>query len=614
MSRLRAALPHALVALVAIAAHARSLGAGYVYDDRAVVENDERLVDTSRWGELLTSSYWGDFSPDRLYRPVTKLSFAAGAAAFGRSPAAAHAINLALHAAVAAALFATLARVFPAKRGAALAAALLFACHPAFSEAVAGVVGRADLLAALFSIAAVNAAWRGSHPLFAAGAAALAFLSKESAIGLALAVPLAAAARSGAGRFDRRAAGASAVAVGLALGGSLALRAAVLAGEPASPVVPGFAVENPFASAPFTTRTLSALHVLGRYAFVLAFPVRLRSDASYDEIPAVSSPLDAGAIAGAALLLALAAAAVVGLRRRSPVAIAALLALAPLGVVSNLAFPIGTAYGERLLYVPALGLAGLACAGAPFSARAAKPALALALGLFSWRTLRREAIFRDEAAFFAAMVADSPRSAKAWNTLGIHFSEARRYEDADRAFDRALAIYPGYPEALARKGQAALARNDRAAAEALFRAAIAAQPAYGIARLELAQILKDAGPTRFGEAAAEFEEAKRLLPRFPEPAYGLGAVRLLEGREADALAEFDEALRRRPGFGHAHYGRGVIAFSRRDLATAERELRAAIAGAPELWPRTIEPWLGGKATADAGAKALLETLRAAAPR
>src|SRR5207244_11115382 len=63
----------------------------------------------------------------------------------------------------------------------ALVAGVLFAVHPVHVEAVANVVGRAELMAALFTVLAVYAALAREHAGWSAAALAFGLLSKENA-------------------------------------------------------------------------------------------------------------------------------------------------------------------------------------------------------------------------------------------------------------------------------------------------------------------------------------------------------------------------------------------------------------------------------------------------
>ena len=106
---------------------------------------------------LITSDFWGvplsHTGHHKSYRPLTSLSFKLDWLLSPGSPFQFHLTNLLLHALVTH-LFHTLllSLSLPSSSSTALTAALLFAAHPIHTEAVAGVVGRAELLSALFFI------------------------------------------------------------------------------------------------------------------------------------------------------------------------------------------------------------------------------------------------------------------------------------------------------------------------------------------------------------------------------------------------------------------------------------------------------------------------------
>uniref|UniRef100_A0A3Q4HU80 dolichyl-phosphate-mannose--protein mannosyltransferase n=1 Tax=Neolamprologus brichardi TaxID=32507 RepID=A0A3Q4HU80_NEOBR len=96
------------------------------------------------WGTLLTHS-----GSHKSYRPLCTLSFRLNHAVGGLEPWGYHLVNVVLHGAVTG-LFTSLARLLLGGGLWSLLAGLLFASHPIHTEAVAGVVGRADEGAALF--------------------------------------------------------------------------------------------------------------------------------------------------------------------------------------------------------------------------------------------------------------------------------------------------------------------------------------------------------------------------------------------------------------------------------------------------------------------------------
>ena len=61
---------------------------------------------------------------------------------------------------------------------------------------------------------------------------------------------------------------------------------------------------------------------------------------------------------------------------------------------------------------------------------------------------------------------------------------------------------------------------------------------------------------RHGDAIADYDEAIRLRPDFPEAYNNRGAAKRDLGRHGDAIADYDEAIRLRPDFPEAYYNRG----------------------------------------------------------
>jgi hypothetical protein len=147
-----------LAASIACLLYLRSVSNDFVFDDRPAIQNNPCLEPGSSFASLLTTDFWGtpleDPRSHHSYRPLAVLSLRFNVVVAGRGDAAHfHAVNVAIHAANTWLLW-LLARKSLASRSEALVAALLFAAHPVNSEAVAYAVGRADLLGAMFGLAA----------------------------------------------------------------------------------------------------------------------------------------------------------------------------------------------------------------------------------------------------------------------------------------------------------------------------------------------------------------------------------------------------------------------------------------------------------------------------
>ncbi len=180
-----------LVAAAAALVYVNSIANGFALDDIPLVRDNAGIRELSDAPRLFVSPYWPDGAVAGLYRPVTALSFLLTRLALGESAAGFHAVNVLLHALVAALVWLQ-ARDVGVHYGTALVTAALFAVHPLHTEAVANVAGRAELLGALFVLAAwwlqraaacrATPAGRAAVLVGAAACYLFAVLSKENTV------------------------------------------------------------------------------------------------------------------------------------------------------------------------------------------------------------------------------------------------------------------------------------------------------------------------------------------------------------------------------------------------------------------------------------------------
>lgn len=151
-----------------------SLNAGFVYDDRlvsfksnyinyyvftiqrrAILNNDDVMDESKSLTELISNDFWGsplNYSGSHgSYRPLVTLTYRL-TARLTHEPLWYHLTNVLLHL-IATILVMQLSKCFELLNN----GALLFAVHPIHCEAVAGLVGRADLMATIFFIAGLLA-------------------------------------------------------------------------------------------------------------------------------------------------------------------------------------------------------------------------------------------------------------------------------------------------------------------------------------------------------------------------------------------------------------------------------------------------------------------------
>ncbi|XP_062318267.1 protein O-mannosyl-transferase TMTC2 [Osmerus eperlanus] len=138
---------------VALVLYINTLGADFCYDDSRAIKTNQDLLPDTPWINIFYDDFWGTLlthsGSHKSYRPLCTLSFRLNHALGGLEPWGYHLVNVGLHGAVTA-LFTRLACLLLGEGLWSLLAGLLFASHPIHTEAVAGIVGRADIGAALF--------------------------------------------------------------------------------------------------------------------------------------------------------------------------------------------------------------------------------------------------------------------------------------------------------------------------------------------------------------------------------------------------------------------------------------------------------------------------------
>jgi tetratricopeptide (TPR) repeat protein len=603
--------------------YANGLSGAFTYDDKAVVRDNLLIRSPGSVPQLFRTSYFGwPRGVGANYRPVLMLSYAAQWWIDSGRVEAYHAVNVLLHASVTLAFWLLLRRL-RVGGAAAFAGALVFAVHPLHVEAVTSVVGRGETLAAVFvsgylllGLAAVRGPRRFLPLAGALVCYALGSLTKESAVvAPALAFLTLLAAEAGALRARIRLAfsqglwlyvGSAAVLFGI-----LALRREVL-GTALSGGAGIYELENPLAPLPLLPRVWNAALVLVRYAGRIAFPLELTADESAWSLPMATgrSPL---ALLGVGLFAAGAILALARFSRKPPVAYGLLffgLAFLP---ASNLLFPIGTIFAERLAYLPSAGLClvlGLAIAGAgdlPDLPRRRGILLAAVALAFAARAAVRNPVWRCDDVLFANSIRSSPQSAKAWYNdalIAVDRGDPKRGLEHAR---RATEIYANYWDAFAVKGHAERDLKLFAASEASYRRAVELNDTYENGWYGLGMTREASGDlpgaedafasgldevetsfplaynlarirTALGSAAAE-EDWKRAVGLSP----GSVAARLSyagwlsgRGRESDARRQWREALRREPSNLEALKGLAE-SDARLGFSLGERLARAKIA-------------------------------------
>ena len=459
VTRIGAKRLYATVAVCAVVVYLGALWNRFALDDVPIVVLNPLVAHPSGLWRAFAAPYWPPDFGGHMYRPLVIASFAIDRLVDGAVWY--HAVNLLWHAGAAVAV-AALARRWLDPAGA-LVAGLLFAVHPVHVEAVANVVGRAELMAAVFSVLTVYAALAGKPAVWSAAAFALGLLSKENAaVAPALVVW---AWMVGLERPDRRrmlALVGSWVAVGV---GYAVVRALVR-----HPFGGYTGIAPMFVGQSWLTVRLTAIAALADVARLLVFPLTLRVDYSPNERTVVTSPLDLRFAAGLACVLVWGGLLVVAWRRRRKVEA---FGLGWIGVaflpVANLLYATGFYVAERTQYLPSVGLVLAATAAlVRLAHHRLRPVVAALCVLGAVRSALRVSVWRDDNAVTTSLLDDSPASYGGPARMAGVYLDRHEPAKALAAARLASEIIDRDPWVYTIGAVAALAAGDRVAADSLF--------------------------------------------------------------------------------------------------------------------------------------------------
>jgi len=527
----------------------------FVYDDIVHVVQQQSIRDLSHLHELLLQ--------DR-FRPVVNLTYALDYALWGLRPLGYHLTNLMIHAINALLLMLVVLRAWgdrgrgsgpipgaePRHGGLGLAftAAALLAVHPAMSEGVVYISGRAEILCATFVLASFLVLRRvmvgaSSRWLLLPGLLllALGLGTKEHAAMLPL-VLLA---------YDRLVLGPESPGARRRLltlhlplvGGMLLLGAARTAML--------LLVEYHKLPRPGLQNLLMQFSVIWRYLFLLAMPV---NQAVVHQVRAVETLLDPVALGAGGALAALVAIALL-LRRAAP--------LATLGVVWFLLFiapsssliPLLEPMAEHRMYLAASGFFLLAAVGLChlgrllgrwFDLPRAAPAvgLTLILSLLGLATVTRTRVWSDPVALWTEAVQSAPRVWAPHYALGDALAAAGRCKEAVGHYRRAMEILPEEPRAYLNLGICLARLGQQAEARRVFESVLRFDPRNLRAENNLGTLDAHAGHRE--AARARFE---RVLGRDPNNVTALASLAALHEKDKEfeiAYGELGRVLRLDP--------------------------------------------------------------------
>uniref|UniRef100_A0A673L729 Protein O-mannosyl-transferase TMTC3 n=1 Tax=Sinocyclocheilus rhinocerous TaxID=307959 RepID=A0A673L729_9TELE len=594
-----------------------SLFCGFVFDDVSAILDNKDLRLTTPLKNLFLNDFWGTpMSEERShksYRPLTVLTFRLNYLFSELSSSSYHLLNVVLHAVVCV-LFLHFCRLL-LDRSTSLIAALLFAVHPIHTEAVTGVVGRAELLSSIFLLAAFLAYTKSKGadhsivwtPIISTVfLVAVATLCKEqgiTVIGICCIYEV----------F---------VAQGFTLPMLIDTLLQVLRGKDGFPyavlqtllklivliistlllVIVRVQViqsqlpdDNPAAVSSTPTRQLTFNYLLPVNAWLLLNPSELCCDWTMGTIPLVESLLDPRNLATVVFYAMLSLLAYHSLwygHSSSKIVMMALsLIVLPFIPASNLFFPVGFVVAERVLYVPSMGFCVLVAHG--FKLLGLKKTSWLLMGVLltthAVKTFNRNWDWESEYTLFTSALKVNRNNAKLWNNVGHALENQNSYERALRYFLQATRVQPDDIGAHMNVGRTYKNLNRSREAEEAYLIAKSLMPqiipgkkyATRVAPnhlnvyINLANLIR-ANDSRLEEADQLYRQAISMRPDFKQAYISRGELLLKMNKPSEAKDAYLRALELDHTNADLWYNLAIVNIEMKDPSEALRNFNRAL--------------------------------------
>lgn len=597
-----------VVCCVSIICYWNSCKGEFVFDDSEAIVSNKDLRGETPLGKLFVHDFWGanlsSNASHKSYRPLTILTFRFNYwLAGGVNPWSFHVVNVILHALVSTLslnFFSVLVtdthkhhkNNFSAPK-ASLFSALLFAVHPVHTESVAGLVGRADLLGALFFILSFlfyarccivdceedsspkKFSWK--YLMLSMAFCGIAMLCKEQGItvlGICSAYDLMVVCRidplvliqtklmyikenrNGNTKMEKNEShlwikGVMYRHAVLFFTGVILLlcRWHIMGSSP--PVFQ--VVDNPASFEKSTTlRVINYNYLYAINAWLLIVPQWLCFDWSMGCVPLIKSFTDLRLLCVAAMwavLLLLISYCLFGkkshLKRILTMGLA--LVIVPFLPASNLFFTVGFVVAERVLYLSSLGSCLIAVLGFVVLSKknfAGQKALGgmmwLVLTLYIARTIQRSGEWIDEDTLFTSGLSVCPLNAKVHYNIGKIRAEKGEVVIGEKFYREAIRLNPTYDQALNNLGNLIKDDGRNEEAEALLERAVKIRNNFAAGWMNLGTV--KAALHKEEEAERCYRRAIVHRPIYPDAYFNLGNLYIDQHKTSEAIAAFKTAV------------------------------------------------------------------------
>nr|XP_042896354.1 protein O-mannosyl-transferase Tmtc3 isoform X2 [Parasteatoda tepidariorum] len=464
-----------LLMVVVAACYSNSLLCGLVFDDLAAIRDNRDIRTHTPLINIFKNDFWGtpikkEYS-HKSYRPLTVLTFRLNYAVHGLQAFGYHLVNIILHAFVCI-LFHRMCLYFLSSTSS-IISSLLFAVHPIHTEAVTGIVGRAELLSASAFLSALlyyvhhryqksRNTWQDCGTVSIITVAGL--LCKEQAVTvLVICCVYELFLPKSPGRLQSiryLLLGRGIVSpwwkdkllrIGIfttVLTLSVYLRCRLIG--PRLPVFNRF--DNPSAVSEFPTRHMTYNYLIAVNSWLLLFPHYLCCDWTMSTIPLITTIFDVRNMATITVYFVFWRIFKSIYKSEDEIRLATLMGMSmtiiPFIPASNLFFSVGFVVAERVLYIPSMGFCMLVAQGWEllFQKRSYRPfaiiGIVLVIVTGICKTIIRNSDWQTEYTLYKSSLAVNQRNGKLYNNMGQVLESMNRHEEALQHYETAKRIEP----------------------------------------------------------------------------------------------------------------------------------------------------------------------------
>lgn len=465
-----------IITVISLLCYYNSFNCGFVFDDISAIKENRDLRPHTPWKNVFFNDFWGTAihkeQSHKSYRPLCVITFRLNYWLQQLEPYGYHVVNVILHTVVCLMYLRMCSMFLPELTS--FIATTLFTVHPIHTEAVTGVVGRAETLSSVFFLGAFifyvtateqknQVGWK--YMITTMICITSAMLCKEQGItmtaicavyeifvaqkmrlidlwqigkGIVHGKPV---KISWASEATKRLCLLTVMTASL-----LFLRILIMGAK--LPVFTRF--DNPASAANSPTRLLSYHYLISLNAWLLLFPCDLCCDWTMGSVPLVSSFLDPRNMSTIFMYITFAAlvhTAVFSNQRQKEVIIIMGLSFMvfPFLPASNIFFPVGFVIAERVLYMPSMGFCMLIAYGWShiYSNKCRKLSwigILFLLLLHGVKTYRRNWDWETEYSLFMAGLRVNQKNAKLFNNVGHALESQGQFHEALQYFNKAVSV------------------------------------------------------------------------------------------------------------------------------------------------------------------------------